>query len=215
VVYGDEYIGDMSMLPTAEGLKSYKPFTVDGITLQNFSFADNMLTCIDNKNTISFAYKDNPLYLSYEDFLGSYKLAFDRRTVSTSTIEPLEEGKTLLLSGLNTKYKAVLQYDSIKGTVSICSQIVQTVNERDIWLCSFDANSGRFTWNVNTGMVTEWNGDRDNFVLSFIDNKAWGSYTVTGFYYYSFDKGTLSNGDFYDGYGNKYACEVLKTLTKK
>lgn len=217
VEYDGVQLNGVAMMPTADGMKFYSPITINGKNLQNFSYASDTYTCKDAGLTdVKLTYLANPYYLTYEDYIGSYKIAYDDISAKTVSIVAHEEGKTLLLkTPFSTKYSVLLNYDSVKGTVSIHPQAVVTNGVVDVWICSYDANSGRLTWLSYTGMESNWNGDKENFVLTFGDNGEWGTNQTTGFYYRSFDTGTQNNGQHFNEFGEYYACMYFYSLTKK
>lgn len=219
VSYGDETLGSASVLATSDGLTFYSPIEAGGKSISHLAYRseDKTFVCTDEGATdVVFSFLPNPQYLPYEDYIGSYKIAYDKVTSKTVTIEAKEEGKTLRLNKpFSSKYSIVLQYEPVTGTVSIHPQAVATNGTMDIWICSYDAAQGRLSWNETTGMQGTWNGDRENFVIEFADNGVSSSLTTTGFYYRSFDAGTQNNGAHFDGFGDYYACKYFYSLTKK
>lgn len=217
--YDDKSLGNASVLVTSDGLKFYSPIKVGDKSISNlvYNSTDKTFACTDNGATdVVFSLMPNPKYLTYEDYIGSYKIAYDKITTKAVTITAKEEGKTLLLNKpFSTKYSVVLDYEPITGSVSIHPQAVATNGSMDIWICSYDADQGRLSWNESTGMQGTWNGDRENFVISFSDNGASSSINTTGFYYRSFDAGTQNNGAHFNGFGEYYACKYFYSLTKK
>lgn len=205
-------VGACSML---YGMKFYTAVEVAGRKLQNFTFDNQTYTCMDEGATdVSVrAFKD-PGYLEYNQFIGSYTMAYDNATRDV-TIEELEKNATLLVKGFSPNFNVVLKYDPKSGKAYILSQKVATVNARDIWICAWDSNKGNLTWGTAIGMVTEWNMSTDNFVLTFKDFGSWAGFVVNGIYYYAFDAGTMTNGGFFNGWGSNSFCSNLKTLTKK
>lgn len=214
VYYDGEKIGSAAACPTLEGMKFYEPLEVAGRSMQHFSFADNTYTCLDNgaENVLLASYKD-PAYLIYEEFLGTYEMAYDNRTQEV-TVEKLKEGETLLIKGFSPRFDVVMTYDKATGKSYIYSQKVATQNGLDIWICAYDSVEGYFSWTTTVGMVTEWNQSYENFVLTFKDFGSWSN-VVYGWYYRSFTAGTMNNGAYFNGWGSYYFCKNLKTLTKK
>lgn len=215
VYYDGEKIGGTAACPTVEGIRLYEPLELAGKSLQNFSFADNAYTCLDQDagDVVLKSYKD-PAYLSYEEFLGAYTMAYDSRTASV-TVEKLVEGETLLIRGFSPRFDVVMTYDRQAGKVGIYPQKVTTTGGLDIWICAFDSKAGSLTWNESVGMVAVWNQSNDNFVLTFEDNGEWGENACYGWYYRSFTTGTMSNGAHFNGWGSYSFCDEFKTLTKK
>lgn len=215
VYYDDVKIGGVAACPTQQGMKLYEPLEVAGRMLQNFSFANNTYTCVDDGATdVALKSYRDPSYLTYGEFIGAYEMAYDN-TKRDVTVEALVEGQSFLIKGFSPNFNVVMTYDDIAGKAYIYSQKVTTVNGRDIWICAWDSKAGSLTWGTTTGMVAEWNQSTDNFVLTFKDFGSFSEKVVYGWYYYSFDAGGLSNGAFFSGWGSNSFCSTFKTLTKK
>lgn len=214
--YGEGVIGAPYMI-TATGIQLYQPITIGGVELYRFTFSYDsdgtpILTEVDNPQVVLRLVKD-PTYLSYEDFLGAYTLAYDDRTTDV-TVEALEEGKSFVIRGL-PNFDIVMQYNAEKGRAYVLSQKVATVDGRDIWICAWDPDKGQLAWTDTFGLETCWDGDTENFVLNFADFGSWNGYTVKGFYYYSFDAGGFNNGAHIKPWGGaNWFCVELKSLTK-
>lgn len=215
VYYDGMKIGGAAACPTVEGMKLYEPLEIAGKSIQNFSFADNTYTCLDQGagDVALKSYKD-PAYLTYEEFPGSYEMAYDRQK-QVVTVEKLVEGKTLLIKGFSPYFDVVMTYDGQAGKVSIHPQKVATTGGLDIWICAYDSKAGYLSWNESVGMVAVWNQSTDNFVLTFEDNGVWGDNVCYGWYYRSYTAGTTSNGAHFNGWGSYSFCNEFKTLTKK
>ena len=104
VYYDGEEVGSVAACPTVEGIKLYEPIEVAGRSMQNFSFAGNTYTCIDQGvGDITFkSYKD-PL-------LGNYKLTYRNSEGELST------GTVLFGKEDDTYY---LQTDAFIGGITI------------------------------------------------------------------------------------------------
>lgn len=214
ITYGDETVSAPYLL-TATGIQLYQPVTVGGREFYHFTFSEeNGGTLMPaNESDITLTAITDPSYLFYDEYLGTFDLAFDNQVMEV-TIEPREEGKSFLIKGL-PHFDIVMKYNQINGRAYIYSQKVTTENGRDIWICGWDTDQGQLSWNTNIGLETTWNMDTDNFVLTFRDFGSWAGFVVKGFYYYSFDAGGLGNGAFFSDWGGNYFCGALNTLTKK
>lgn len=215
IKYDGVKVGAAASCPTMEGLKFYEPIVVAGKKMQYFSFANSSLTCMDQGATdVSVKVYKDPAFVSYREFIGAYTFAYDniKRNV---TIEEKVKGESLTIKGFSPNFDVVLRYDATAGKAYLTSQKVATVNGRDIWISAWDTQTGNLTWDVNMGMVTEWNQSTNNFVLTFKDYGSWAEHVISGLYYYSFDAGGKANGAFFNGWGSNSFCSTLKTLTKK
>lgn len=216
---GEEF--KTSFILTDTGIQFYKPIEIGGTELYRFTWSianGGSLTAENGGLVLMVAY--DPLYLNYEDYLGEYTMSyyFDKNNPNVEqdvTVEALEEGKSYLIKGFSPNFDVVMTYNKKTGRAYLNSQYVATVGARDIWICGWDSAKGQLTWSTGVGMMLEWNGAEQVEKFNFKDYGSWNGYVLNGWYYYSFDAGTMNNGGWFSEWGSNYFCSVLKSLIKK
>ena len=171
---------------TDKGLRLYTPVEVGGSKLYEFTYADKdrLYTCVnEGANGFSMTGRMPSVYIDYEDYVGSYWLYYQSGIEDDEeeegkadsvmvTLSPLVDGRSYSMSGLNPLYTVEVGYDRGTSNLTWNTQIIAHDEDgNEIW---FNAAS----WVQNTlpraytlgGFVTEWNGDRENPVYTWVDN---------------------------------------------
>lgn len=190
---------------TETGLSFYKPVTIAGKTFQNFKLSStstvNTLTCTDaNATDVVLASYLPDDYLYYNDYIGTYKLQFYKELEKknpiyvTVTLSEGEYNKTLLLKGLNPNITLTLNYSVGKGSLTLNSQPIGKNGSNVIWICAWHCG-GTLTWDTAAGMISSWNKDKDNFVLTWKDN-AMTTYNIDSYILWQLNSSGSSLGTY-------------------
>ncbi len=196
---GDEKTTEqVSFIYTTTGIRFYEPFSIDGVTMENFDWDSNNSTfvCTDSNVTATIVVDLPENYLYYSDYIGTWTFSYYYGTTAVTVSEKVKN-KTLLVSGLDFDF--IMNYDPATGTVDIVTQDVGTYNGYIIRLCPWDTSAGYYTWGSGCGLVSTWSEDEDNFELTFSDNGVWGSYTATGLLFRQFTSSGSAAGNYSGG----------------
>lgn len=154
---------------TAEGSKLYMPFTLAGETVESLIWDASQRSFSDEKGLMRLELLADPLGLTVEELLGNYRLTSGFGQDATVRIVR-QENEILLKDLLPVDIK--LKYNFRRGALEMRTQVLQESGP-EVRLCMWDSDVDWLDWgNFNLGMVTKWNGDKDNFVLTFEHNGA-------------------------------------------
>lgn len=232
VAYRDTADEDVTIayVYTDTGIRLYKPLEIGGKKLSNFTYdtTTRMLTCTDAGATnVSLNGIVPAGYLDYDKFAGSYILYCGLYNPETKkyhndsinvTLTPSGDGSTYKLSGLSSKFDAVMTYSKSTGRFSQTSQMVGTAaNGNQVWMCAWSrASGGSLTWASEAGMEIVWNGDYDNMAFTWQSN-GYSDLTTDSFILWTLTSSGGSAGALTDtswGYNNSTRYAYLTKLVK-
>lgn len=200
----------MPFMFTPEGIRAYKPVTLGGVTFQDLKYDEdaNTLTAQDVKLQ-GLVPED---YTKFDEFVGSYKLTFNR--TANVTFTPYEDRTGFTMTGLSPVPSVRLAFDKAKGRVKWYTQVVGADGNNSIYLCawSLDKQGGSLTWSTDSGVVIYRNVEKDGEFL-FEDNGEYEEgFGTDSFILWSITPSGTSAGQF-TGWGTSQ-FPYLKTLTK-
>ena len=168
-------------------------------------------------------------YVYYEQIAGDYVFTFQMQEEESKkfvdvnvdvTIEPNADGSGFIMKGLGTDFDIVLGYDKSSGTLSLNTQIIGEVSGNYLWLNALDMKSGGslYPGRPICGMVTKWNKDLQNPVLTWNTNDFEDAPTDS-YCLWLTDKSGESQGQYkgsdYSFAGKYSMLPYVKSLTKK
>lgn len=196
---GAEESQSVGYMYTLDGLKLYKPFEADGVSLNALTWDKEaqIARCgsLDIKNKMPDG------WIPYDNYLGTYELTYnddgdwyteDPKTV-TITLEQKEEGVSYYMKGVSDQYDVVVDYNVAGGNLAIMGQIVGKYGENDVYFAAmyaYRAANGEPTW---TGWRSNKYGiktvadpkilesDPDHIVLNFIPGPSAAGKPVNSF----------------------------------
>jgi hypothetical protein len=187
-----------SFMYTGTGLKFYEPLEFGGVTMNGFDWDGDQNTFICSDDGVNAIIEvDLPEnYLYYGDYIGQWTFYYNNLS-KPITITQEVRNKTYRVSGLSFNFR--LAYNPATGSVTIFAQDVGTYNGYTVNLCPWDPMAGYFTWSTEVGLISEWDGDPENFEVTFKDNGIWGTYTSDGFLFWMFTSSGASAGLYTGG----------------
>jgi hypothetical protein len=189
----------VSFIYTGTGIKFYEPFTLGGVTMENFDWhgSESTYVCTDEGVTASLVVDLPENYLYYNDYIGNWVMHYFGTLTKNITISQEVKNKILRVSGF--EFDFLMNYDMATGSVAILAQNVGTYSGYTVGLSPWDPSAGYLTWAAGIGLISEWNGDMENFVISFKDNGVWGTYVADGFLFWMFNSNGASAGRYTGG----------------
>lgn len=182
----DKTIAQMAFALTDKGIKFYQPVEIDGVVLDEMVWDKASVTLSSGDVTLKGSL---PAYWrSYSDFLGNYKLTYNKTATLDITIKKDVEDQSFLISGISTAYDIKAGYNRSEGTISILAQVVGREEDNSYYyqLAGWDCDMGYVTYTATNGVIGYWTPDSDPMVVTFADNRGWLSYSVNGFIIYQF-----------------------------
>ena len=89
----------------------------------------------------------------------------------TLHLVPAGDGKTYLLKGMNANFDLTLTYDKTSGTLSLNTQHLIDMGDKQVWLCGWNAfGEGYLTWSTDAGMIVSRDTNEAGTVLKFEPN---------------------------------------------
>ncbi len=212
---------------TDKGIRLYGEVSVDGSTLDDFSYhSDGMLFTSLNATSTGFTMEGHlpDDYVEFEAFEGSYELLYylpideNNPTAMTINVEltPSNDGQSYIMSGLSSEFDVVLEYNKQAGALEWNSQVVGEYNGYLVWLNALNWAQGGYLYigDESYGMVTEWNGDSENPVYNWVTNDN-ENLSTDSFCMWLTDESGTSYGQFTSWSINGYALITYVTsLTK-
>lgn len=125
---------------TADGMRFHEPVTIDGQTMQNFVWKNEVISfvCTDEGATgVKLAGVYTAGYQSYDYYPGTYQMDFYRLNDETKQLEVAsqevrllknEDGKSYWLKGL--EYDILVMFDKPRGGLSVSPQLLKKVQGR-------------------------------------------------------------------------------------
>ncbi|MGV8092478.1 MAG: DUF4302 domain-containing protein [Mangrovibacterium sp.] len=196
---GEVRSAGVSFIYTTTGIKFYKPLTLGGVTMENFDWhgSESTYVCTDEGVTARLVVDLPENYLYYNDYIGNWVMHYFGTLTKNITISQEVKNKILRVRGF--EFDFLMNYDMATGSVAILAQNVGTYNGYIVGLSPWDPSSGYLTWGAGIGLISEWNGDLENFVISFKDNGVWGTYVADGFLFWMFNSSGASVGRYTGG----------------
>jgi len=183
---------------TGTGLKFYEPLEFGGVVMNRFEWDGDQSTfiCTDTGVNARIEVDLPENYRYYGDYIGQWTFYYNNLSKPV-TITQEVRNKTYRVSGLSFDF--LLTYDPAAGSVTIFAQDVGTYNGYTVSLCPWDPVAGYFTWSPTVGLVSEWNGDPEDFEIIFKNNGVWGTYVADGFLFWMFTSSGASAGRYNGG----------------
>jgi len=215
---------------TDTGFRLYESLSVDGKNISEFSYdkGTNQITCTDSGTNLVLEGHLPSDYVDFADYAGNYDFIFQTSEGSAETEEsisvtltPSDDNTYYIMSGLSSAFDVVLEYNKSKGRLEMNTQKVATMdNGTELWFnaAEFSGEGGSLYVGVTSiGMVTTWNEDKENPVLTFSSNE--NEYlTVNSFCLWKMKDGS-SEGQYtseeYAFTGGRITLTFIKSLKKK
>jgi len=153
-----------SFMFTDQGVRLYAPIEFDGAVVEQLSWSAQERTFSSPDGTTRLKLITDPLGLREDELLGAYTLSYADKTVDVSISK--QANRSILMKGL--PFDIRFTYNAKKGALELNSQQLKV--SPDVRLAIWCSQLGNLTWGSGYGLVTRWNGDRENFVLDFVDN---------------------------------------------
>lgn len=194
---------------STKGITLAKPLEVNGKALQELDYdADDMSLNPDGATAqgLKLSVKLPKNYMKYSEFAGDYNMTTYRGASKlTLHLVPAGDGKTYLLKGMNANYDLTLTYDKTSGTLSLNTQHLIDMGDKQVWLCGWNAfGEGYLTWSTDAGMIVSRDTNEAGTVLKFEPND-YGGLTTDSFILVLFS-GSPSNDTYV---GNAKGIDAL------
>lgn len=194
---------------STKGITLAKPLEVNGKALQELDYdADDMSLNPDGATAqgVKLSVKLPKNYMKYSEFAGDYNMTtYWGASKLTLHLVPAGDGKTYLLKGMNANFDLTLTYDKTSGTLSLNTQHLIDMGDKQVWLCGWNAfGEGYLTWSTDAGMIVSRDTNEAGTVLKFEPNDYVGL-TTDSFILVLFS-GSPSNDTFV---GNAKGIEAL------
>lgn len=160
---------------STKGITLLQPLEVNGKALQELNYdADDMSLNPDGATAqgLKLSVKLPKNYMKYSEFAGDYNMTtYWGASKLTLHLVPAGDGKTYLLKGMNANFDLTLTYDKASGTLSLNTQHLIDVGDKQVWLCGWNAfGEGYFTWSTDAGMIVSRDTNEAGTVLKFEPN---------------------------------------------
>lgn len=154
---------------TPTGIKLMEPFTLNGVTMENFIYNDLDLSFKSSDAGVNAKFVGfYPAgYKSYEELVGEYKYG------DNGIVEIIANGdnSTYTIKGLSELYDIQARYAKQNGSISIQFQYLGLYSGYSIYLCAWDSTTGSFSWKSRTGLNGA-NSTTEPFTISFVGSRA-------------------------------------------
>ena len=160
---------------STKGITLAKPLEVNGKALQELDYdADDMSLNPDGATAqgLKLSVKLPKNYMKYSEFAGDYNMTtYWGASKLTLHLVPAGDGKTYLLKGMNANFDLTLTYDKTSGTLSLNTQHLIDMGDKQVWLCGWNAfGEGYLTWSTDAGMIVSRDTNEEGTVLKFEPN---------------------------------------------
>lgn len=160
---------------STKGITLAKPLEVNGKALQELDYdADDMSLNPDGATAqgVKLSVKLPKNYMKYSEFAGDYNMTtYFGASKLTLHLVPAGDGKTYLLKGMNANFDLTLTYDKTSGTLSLNTQHLIDMGDKQVWLCGWNAfGEGYLTWSTDAGMIVSRDTNEAGTVLKFEPN---------------------------------------------
>lgn len=157
---------------TDNGLRLYSDVAVGSAKLSSFTYnAEGMSLTGADGIVMSGRMPDS--YVEYADYAGTYWLYFVPTAGEDSvqvTLKPNEDGTSFTMSGLSEYFDVNVTYNRGTGSLAINTQQVGQVDGSIVWFNAANMKNGLYPAYPGCGMVTEWNGDKEHPVYTWVTN---------------------------------------------
>lgn len=171
---------------STKGITLAKPLEVNSKSMQDLNYDSDDMSLTSNEATaqgmkLSVLIPEN--YMKYKEFAGNYNMTtYYGASTRVLTLEPVGDGKTYLLKGMNDNFDLTLTYDKTNGTLNLNTQHLYDYNGYQLWLCGWNAfGEGYYTWSTSAGMVLSHDISQPGTVLTFDPNDYTGLTTDSFF----------------------------------
>lgn len=160
---------------STKGITLAMPLEVNGKALQELNYdADDMSLNPDGATAqgVKLSVKLPKNYMKYSEFAGDYNMTtYWGASKLTLHLVPAGDGKTYLLKGMNANFDLTLTYDKTSGTLSLNTQHLIDMGDKQVWLCGWNAfGEGYLTWSTDAGMIVSRDTNEAGTVLKFEPN---------------------------------------------
>ena len=160
---------------STKGITLAKPLNEKGKALQELDYdADDMSLNPDGATAqgLKLSVKLPKNYMKYSEFAGDYNMTtYWGASKLTLHLVPAGDGKTYLLKGMNANFDLTLTYDKTSGTLSLNTQHLIDMGDKQVWLCGWNAfGEGYLTWSTDAGMIVSRDTNEAGTVLKFEPN---------------------------------------------
>lgn len=160
---------------STKGITLAKPLEVNGKALKELDYdADDMSLNPDGATAqgLKLSVKLPKNYMKYSEFAGDYNMTtYWGASKLTLHLVPAGDGKTYLLKGMNANFDLTLTYDKTSGTLSLNTQHLIDMGDKQVWLCGWNAfGEGYLTWSTDAGMIVSRDTNEAGTVLKFEPN---------------------------------------------
>lgn len=160
---------------STKGITLLQPLEVNGKALQELNYdADDMSLNPDGATAqgLKLSVKLPKNYMKYSEFAGDYNMTtYWGASKLTLHLVPAGDGKTYLLKGMNANFDLTLTYDKASGTLSLNTQHLIDMGDKQVWLCGWNAfGEGYLTWSTDAGMIVSRDTNEAGTVLKFEPN---------------------------------------------
>lgn len=160
---------------STKGITLLQPLEVNGKALQELNYdADDMSLNPDGATAqgLKLSVKLPKNYMKYSEFAGDYNMTtYWGASKLTLHLVPAGDGKTYLLKGMNANFDLTLTYDKTSGTLSLNTQHLIDMGDKQVWLCGWNAfGEGYLTWSTDAGMIVSRDTNEAGTVLKFEPN---------------------------------------------
>lgn len=205
---------------TDEGISLYHPLEIGGAVVRDVAYDMEKMTLSASSVNIQGSVPAD--WIPYTDYEGKYELYYAGGFTANVNLVPDVYNSTYRMTGLNSNFDLVLQYNMQTGKLVLNSQMIGTAEGYPIYFCAWSlAGGGSVTWATAAGMHTVWNGDKENPVYTFESNGyTWRTASGAKCFTDSFILFAIGDDIFYfdrASWGtNGYAqWPYIETLTKK
>ena len=160
---------------STKGITLAKPLEVNGKALQELNYDANDMSLNPDGATaqgVKLSVKLPKNYMKYSEFAGDYNMTtYWGASKLTLHLVPAGDGKTYLLKGMNANFDLTLTYDKTSGTLSLNTQHLIDMGDKQVWLCGWNAfGEGYLTWSTDAGMIVSRDTNEAGTVLKFEPN---------------------------------------------
>lgn len=183
---GSEESQTVGYMYMPNGIKLYKPFEADGVSLDQLVW-DKEQECA-KCGSLTIENKMPEGWIAYDKYIGTYELTYnddgdwytDNPKKVTVSLEKKVEGESYVMKGVNDTYDVVVKYDLAGGNLVIMGQIIGKYGDNDVFFTAMYASraaSGNPTWtgwrNTSYGIKTKADptileSDPDHFLTRFV-----------------------------------------------
>ena len=206
---GQEVTTKVSYAFTPSGIRLARPFTFQGVTMQNFTWdnAKEQYTCTDpGVDSFFDVYFPADYELRFSELLGKWRMRFHGASATTWVEEIVEITETKKNATLNMYSPNLFSFGGIeltfnaqKGTITLMAQNAGRHGPTgyDVRVAVYDRPAGYLNVSIGTyGLNGIWNKDEGGArSITFVDNGRWPGYKPNGILLRLYD-GSTNMGNF-------------------